>query len=69
MALQAALAGLGLTFLSALAAREAMALGGLRSLEIPGFNSERPITLTQLKGRTLSPAAMELAGLLRNKSS
>lgn len=68
VALQAALAGLGLTFLSALAAREAMALGGLRSLEIPDFNSERPITLTRLKGRTLSPAASELAELLRNES-
>ena len=68
VALQAALAGLGLTFLSALAAREALALGGLRSLEIPGCNSERPITLTRLKGRTLSPPAMELARLLKNKS-
>ena len=68
VALQAALAGLGLTFLSALAAREAMALGELRSLEIPGFNSERPITLTRLKGRTLSPAASELVELLKNES-
>jgi hypothetical protein len=46
-----------------------MALGELRSLEIPGFNSERPITLTRLKGRTLSPPAMELARLLKNESS
>jgi hypothetical protein len=46
-----------------------MALGELRSLEIPGFNSERPITLTRLKGRTLSPAASELAELLRNERS
>jgi DNA-binding transcriptional LysR family regulator len=69
VALQAALAGLGLTFLSALAAREAMGVGELRTLEIPGFNSERPITLTRLKGRTLSPAAMELVGLLSNESS
>ena len=64
VALQAALAGLGLTFLSAFTVRESMALGELRSLEIPGFQSERPITLTRLKGRTLSPPAQELADLL-----
>ena len=69
VALQAAIAGLGVTFLSAFAVRESMALGELRSLEIPGFNSERPITLTRLKGRTLSPPALELAGLLGNKSA
>ena len=68
VALQAAIAGLGLTFLSAFAVRESMALGELRSLEIPGFKSERPITLTRLKGRTLSPPARELAGLLKNES-
>ena len=66
VALQAARAGLGLTFLSAFVARETMALGELRSLEIPGFNSERPITLTRLKGRTLSPPALELVRLLKN---
>lgn len=68
VALQAARAGLGLTFLSSFAARGAMALGELRSLEIPGFNSDRPITLARLKGRTLSPPASELAKLLRNES-
>ena len=69
VALQAAIAGLGLTFLSAFAVRESMALGELRNLEIPGFQSERPITLTRLKGRTLSPPAQELAGLLENEGS
>ena len=68
VALQAARAGLGLTFLSSFAARGAMALGELRSLEIPGFNSDRPITRARLKGRTLSPPASELAKLLRNES-
>jgi len=65
VALQAAIAGLGLTFLSSFAAREAMTMGALRSLEIPGFKSDRPITLTGLKGRTLSPAAVEFSNLLR----
>lgn len=68
VALQAAIAGLGVTFISSFAAREPMALGELRSLEIPSFNSDRPITLTRLKGRTLSPAARELVGLLKSGS-
>ena len=69
VARQAARAGLGVTFLSSFAARESLARGDLRQLEIPGFNSERPITLTRLKGRTLSPAALKLAGELEAGAS
>ena len=69
MARQAARAGLGVTFLSSFAARESLARGDLCQLEIPGFNSERPITLTRLKGRTLSPAALKLAGELEASAS
>lgn len=61
---EAALQGIGATFLSRFAVGESLAAGKLVVLPLPGAPLIRPFVLLTRAGRTLSPAAAELVRLL-----
>ena len=67
-AIQASLAGLGATFITRLAVDEHIANGRLVQLHVERLDLERPLVLVRRRGRTLSPAASELARALQRNA-
>ncbi len=63
-AIQAALAGLGATFVTSLAVEQPLATGRLVRLDVDGLDLRRPLVLVRRRGRTLSPAARALSRII-----
>ena len=66
---QACLAGVGATFVTRLAVREALSSGKLVRLSLGRVSLTRPLVLVRRRGSTLSPSAARLARLLREETS
>ena len=59
-------AGLGLSWVSRLAVKDALQLGQVKELSVEGFSIERPLFLTHNKKKTLSPLAQEFIQYILN---
>jgi DNA-binding transcriptional LysR family regulator len=62
---QAVLAECGVAFISEMAVRGELALGELVAINLSGVNIVRSFSLVYRKGRSLSPAAVTFANVLR----
>jgi DNA-binding transcriptional LysR family regulator len=64
---QAVLAGCGMAFISEMAVREELNQETLVPIHLPGFTITRSFSLVRRMGRTLSPAALSLSNILRER--